>query len=112
MVSRTLIISMAIGIIALVILFGNYQIMHPIAQQQYTTFKNELYACGLQGDFENYGSIEEAMRSGGLQFSYEWQRLYDAYNLTMTEISVVSIICIATAVLSFSYAVTKIRRKP
>jgi hypothetical protein len=85
--------------------------MTPIAQQQYSEFKSALNAYGLMGDFEDYSSLEEAMENGGLQFSHEWKELYDTYNATMTEINAVSIICVVTAMLSFSYAVIKMQRK-
>jgi hypothetical protein len=110
--NKKIAVSGAIGTLALVLLLVNYQIMEPMAQQQYSAFKSVLNSYGLDGDYEYYGSVEEAMRNGGLQFNYEWQRLYDAYNLTTTEIYAVSIICILVAVLSFSYAFYKWQRKP
>jgi hypothetical protein len=110
--NKKIAVSGAIGTLALVLLLVNYQIMEPIAQQQYSAFKSVLGSYGLNGDYEYYGSIEEAMRSGGLQFNDEWKRLYDAYSLTMTEIYAVSTICILVAALSLCYAFYKWQRKP
>jgi hypothetical protein len=101
--NKKLAILFTIGILALVLLIANYQIMQQTAQRQYIEFKSVLNAYGLKGDYEYYGSIEEAMESGGLVFNYEWKNLYDAYSLTITEIYAVSIICILVAVFSFSY---------
>ena len=98
-----------IGFLALLIALANYMTSYPIAQQQYEEFKSVLSDYGLMGDYEYYGSIEEAMRSGGLQFSYEWKNLYDAYSLTMTEIYIMSLVCISIAILSFMIAVYKRR---
>jgi len=77
-------------------------IMNPIAQQHHETFKGMLNQFGYQGNPENYGSIEEAIKNG-LQFSYEWKRVYDAYQTTLTEIYLVSAICIAIALICFYY---------
>lgn len=96
-------ILVAIGILALVIALMNYMIMNPIAQQHHETFKAMLNQFGYQGNPENYGSIEETIKNG-LQFSYEWKRVYDAYQTTLTEIYLVSAICVAIALICFYYA--------
>ena len=102
--NKKIIVLCTIGILAFLLLIVNYQTMEPMAQQQYMEFKSVLNSYGLVGDYEYYGSIDEAMKSGGLQFNYEWKRLYDAYSLTKTEIYAVSIISVLVAVFSFSYA--------
>ena len=105
--NRKIVILFTIGILGFVLLIANYHIMQPIAQEQYLEFKRVLNSYGLIGDYDYYGSIDEAMEKGGLVFNNEWKNLYDSYNSTMTEIYVVSIIFMLVTVLSFSFALYK-----
>ena len=82
-----------IGILALVLLIVNYSITYLIGQQQFKTFISELYRYGLQ-------------------FSYGWQTLSNAYNVTINETYLVSFICVAIALICFYYSRTLPLKNP
>jgi hypothetical protein len=75
--------------------------MYPISQQKLETFKREAIKYGWQGQYgEGY-----PWNMVGVNWSLELQSLYDAYNMTIIEIYLVSAICLVVALSCSSYAV-------